>query len=619
MKKILLIGAALLLPMSSCTCNDPKHPPETPPLKNDPEVDKFPKGAESPNVPKSWPDAQKQRVQAKQDYIAKHQVAYDWFTNFAFSEVDGVPYIILRLLPVIAPELWGSEDNFLDVVGLFNDSRQPTYPMPRGVGFSGLSRQKLNGNIDYMSFTCGACHVGRVQLDNGTMDYLDGAINTHFNIASYRVRVYKTLEKIYAGATSKLKKDELAMKAFGEALDTMHLRDKNFFYRSYKYGDRHFDAAYEAEQVKLFKEKALIVVPLFLIRSALEYDAYKALLDKNYKGFEPQMLEGMGGMIDATGVNTANVFILEKENPLSHSDPTKTLPPTPGLTDIMAVWEQGKRKAQWNKDKTALDHGGGQWNGNVPIPVYRNLIAQLTFGLLGTDLRVSVFAEELLDGLPASPYPFEVDVSLAERGRGLFEANCAGCHRPHNGTVYTQMGTDLNRAQVVDAPTAVAARGLLTKICGTKTTIDLGKGPMKPCAEFEGVSLEGKENLAMSPVEQHLGYNALPLGGIWAHAPYLHTGSVPTLYHLLVVNERPDTFIKGRLDYDKQKVGYAWDSKTISANPKDGSYVYDTSAFKVLSKKGHDKDVHQDGKVYKLDWSSDVEGAKAIVEYMKTL
>src|ERR1700694_4819378 len=54
-------------------------------------------------------------------------------------------------------------------------------------------------------------------------------------------------------------------------------------------------------------------------------------------------------------------------------------------------------------------------------------------------------------------------------------------------------------------------------------------------------------------------YNALPLGGVWAQAPYLHNGSVPTLYHLLVPSERPTVFMKGRLDYDKKLVGYAWD------------------------------------------------------------
>jgi len=36
---------------------------------------------------------------------------------------DGIPYMVLRLMPVIAPEFWGSKDNPFDVVGLFKDER----------------------------------------------------------------------------------------------------------------------------------------------------------------------------------------------------------------------------------------------------------------------------------------------------------------------------------------------------------------------------------------------------------------------------------------------------------------------------------------------------------------
>src|SRR5207253_1624111 len=39
------------------------------------------------------------------------------------------------------------------------------------------------------------------------------------------------------------------------------------------------------------------------------------------------------------------------------------------------------------------------------------------------------------------------------------------------------------------------------------------------------------------------GYAATPLTGVWANFPYLHNGSVPTLYHLLgPADERPKVF-----------------------------------------------------------------------------
>ncbi|GAB4527839.1 MAG: cytochrome c [Haliangiales bacterium] len=611
MNKTLVASLVLCIAMGACKR---KPPPE--PKPDDPEVDQPTGPVISPNLPKDWAKEQARRREAKAAYIAEHQAAYDWFANFPFSEKDGYPYIILRLLPVIAPELWGSEDNFLDVAGLFMDERQPDYPLARGVGFSGLARAEPGGNIDYVSFTCGACHIGRVALADGTIQYLDGAVNTEFNVAQFRTRVYQTLQKMYGDHTSRVRKDLAAGEAIIEALDTMHLQDPNFFYKDYQYNDRHFDAEYEAAQVKLFKKKALTVIPLYLLRAEMEFEAYKALIAKNYQGgFEAQMLAGTGGMIDATGVNLGNVYVLERLT--GAKDPTQALPPTPGITDIMAVWEQGKRRAHWNDDQTALIGGAGQWNGNIPIPIYRNLIAALTFGLIGTDVRVAAFGEELLDGLSADPYPFEVDLALATTGEALFQTHCVDCHRPHNGTTYTELGTDMNRAKVVDESIAASARRLLKFECGLDTEIDLGQGKVKPCATFDGVSLAGKEQLIMSPVNEHWGYNALPLGGVWAQAPYLHNGSVPTLYHLLVADERPATFVKGRLEYDETHVGYSWDPSATSAtgNP----YVFNTAAADVTSNRGHDRDVTRDGKTYKLNWTDDKDGARALVEYMKTL
>ncbi len=52
-------------------------------------------------------------------------------------------------------------------------------------------------------------------------------------------------------------------------------------------------------------------------------------------------------------------------------------------------------------------------------------------------------------------------------------------------------------------------------------------------------------------------YKARPLNGIWATAPFLHNGSVPDIYSLLLpVPERPKKFYLGSLDYDIKKMGY---------------------------------------------------------------
>jgi cytochrome c2 len=71
-----------------------------------------------------------------------------------------------------------------------------------------------------------------------------------------------------------------------------------------------------------------------------------------------------------------------------------------------------------------------------------------------------------------------------------------------------------------------------------------------------------------NPFASLLSYKARSLNGIWATAPYLHNGSVPTLYHLLLPKRRPgdpaggeyrpDTFTVGSREFDAQNVGIKW-------------------------------------------------------------
>jgi processive rubber oxygenase RoxA-like protein len=74
-------------------------------------------------------------------------------------------------------------------------------------------------------------------------------------------------------------------------------------------------------------------------------------------------------------------------------------------------------------------------------------------------------------------------------------------------------------------------------------------------------------------------YKAAPLGGIWATAPYLHNGSVASLYQLLLpASERLSTFKVGSRQFDPQNVGF---------DAAAGSFDFDTSVV-GNSNKGHE-------------------------------
>lgn len=84
------------------------------------------------------------------------------------------------------------------------------------------------------------------------------------------------------------------------------------------------------------------------------------------------------------------------------------------------------------------------------------------------------------------------------------------------------------------------------------------------------------------------GYANTPLDGIWARAPYLHNGAVPTLWDLLQLPEkRPAQFFKGYEVYDPtnggfvtsgpeaEKVGFLLKT-SVSGNSNQG-HLYGTS------------------------------------------
>ena len=69
-------------------------------------------------------------------------------------------------------------------------------------------------------------------------------------------------------------------------------------------------------------------------------------------------------------------------------------------------------------------------------------------------------------------------------------------------------------------------------------------------------------------------YRAKTLKGIWATAPFLHNGSVPTLYDLLhPAEQRPTTFKLGTREYDPVKLGYAADGPIP---PRMQPFTFDT-------------------------------------------
>lgn len=112
-------------------------------------------------------------------------------------------------------------------------------------------------------------------------------------------------------------------------------------------------------------------------------------------------------------------------------------------------------------------------------------------------------------------------------------------------------------------------------------------------------------------VRAPLAYKARPLNGIWATPPYLHNGSVPDLYSLLLpVGERPRRFWLGSIELDPVRVGYV--SKRIR-----GGFRIDTEEL-GSSNAGHE---FADGTRRKgrIGRGLTEDERLALIEYLKTL
>jgi len=145
------------------------------------------------------------------------------------------------------------------------------------------------------------------------------------------------------------------------------------------------------------------------------------------------------------------------------------------------------------------------------------------------------------------PFPGPVDRRRTARGGALYAERCARCHGDYDGNLdhpkllrfpnrpspQEEMATDPQRWKTAD-PRLVQA------LAGTAYVRHVDSEP-------------GSGSVAPT------------LSGLWATAPYLHNGSVPTLWQLMNPELRPTRFQVGghRLDYDQVGIAGSMDAEGI--------------------------------------------------------
>jgi len=245
---------------------------------------------------------------------------------------------------------------------------------------------------------------------------------------------------------------------------------------------------------------------------------------------------------------------------------------TVGNTDFPAVWRLGNRKGH-------LLHSAGEAK-SVYAVVATSAIGIGSLPLSGFETR-NEWIESFISKLEPPPYPRPIDESRIERGKALYAERCAACHAEGGARI----GTAIPLAELGTDPEHVIAWQQRNADRMNFVVSALGAGR----AEIQGAQD---------------GYVARPLVGTWLLGPYLHNGSVPTLWDLLSPPEqRPETFYRGYDLIDFERVGFVSTGPAAEAN----GFRFDTK-LRGNANTGHN---------YGAD-IGDVD-KRALLEYLKTL
>jgi hypothetical protein len=274
-------------------------------------------------------------------------------------------------------------------------------------------------------------------------------------------------------------------------------------------------------------------------------------------------------------------------------------------------------------------------------------------------------AEQGFPGLQSPRWPEDIlpriDWTLAARGARLYEDNCQECHRPPvtkfeppaanqprppaspnpayfnftdtkewrtNGVgqwvriienvKISHVGTDPAQAADMRERTVALPPYLgidknsfadALKIVVENTVNYIYDRKVPPLNKKERDAFDGN---MPNEVRGELAYKVRPLNGVWATPPYLHNGSVPTVYDLLSpLDERPKTFYLGNREYDPDKLGYKTDELA-------NGFLLDTR-IRGNTNTGHEFNDKPAGTKGKVGRSLLPDERKAIIEFLKTL
>ncbi len=530
----------------------------------------------------------------------------EWFYHTA-QGTELIPYKWFLALEQPRIKVFGTVPKFADTAylarfGFLPDSASSQNPSGLPVGFASdtVIDPKSGERVEVLGLSCAACHTGQLEY-RGKGARIDGGSST-VDLASFQT------ELGYAVAfTDKVpfRFDRFARAVLG-------------------------DNASDDAKTKL--------------RQEFEAFLNAGLAEKN-EADARKLYEAAGGFgrTDALGRIGNYVFGTELDNSnLRVADAPANFPPL-WYTSWFA-WVQYNASIQQPTVRNIGEALGVRARVNLTDPsnLYRSTVNvknqwQMESLLAGpaafTGLTAPAWPEEILG---------PIDRAKAQRGAELYKQQCQHCHLPPldspeiqdpkyweaglNGKSFLKLnvipldeiGTDPREASDWAQRTAVTGvLGLGTVSAADGLRAVTGKIRDMNYAAL-GLSAEQRSEwngFRADGVVAPLAYGARPLGGLWATPPFLHNGSVPNLYQMLLpADQRDKTFYVGSREFDPKNVGY-------STAKFDGAFEFRTDQPKDPhpgnSNAGHEFRNTPGKGVIGRELSD--EERWAIIEYLKTL
>ena len=406
-------------------------------------------------------------------------------------------------------------------------------------------------------FNCAACHSAQITYGGRSL-FIEGA-PAHADIAGFIVELLGSLESTVTDAKK--------LSAFLSRLAALRQhKDLAAAYPDLALHKDTADGTLMAQVQKLIhkeKSKAAAVVEQKMARidsaaAALSLLKEKIVYLQRLRGLRTTTFAGFG-RLDA--FMAARNLLFGDKTAVDVNSPV-SLPPIFGVSKL--TW------FHYDNNTTS------QLQRNIGEDLGMGAVADMQTGRSSVKLRNLLRLEELAARLPVPRWPEALlgtlDAARISRGEPIYQQQCAGCHEPASDGMFPDrrvaldvIGTDPNRA--VNFAAKLGDRPFVDALAEALALVQ------KAAAADEGISPEELAKASRGPVtwRAEKAYSSRPIAGVWATAPYLHNGSVPTLYDLLLPpTQRPKTFLTGSREYLPAKVGYRYDGS------HGGEFLFDT-------------------------------------------